>query len=412
MTARSAQRCIWPGQSTVPSPRGRIATKGSTPRSGALPCVEKAEHCCKRKVRRRPQPEVAGNPALKVLMNKKYTDLKEFYIGRLKYAMRTYLLFIAIFTGCIVFCAFHFLPFMAPLKPAARAMASHGLPVLIFIMLFLAFCKINLRDMRPRIWHFILLVFQGGIFTGLALWMHYQSGNPDRIFFEEIEGLMICILCPAAAAAGVITARLGGNEPAVTTYTLLSSLLAAILIPLIFPLFTTRLTGTFFEQFLILMNKVFPVIVLPMITAIFIRVFLKKVRKFIVTYLSGYSFYIWGLTLSVVSGSTVSSIVNFTGSSSTLWMLAFMGLFATILQFACGKIIGQFFRMRISAGQSLGQKNCVFAIWVALAYMSPTAAIAPGCYVLWQNSINAWQLWYREQILRRCREHNLEPYQE
>lgn len=27
--------------------------------------------------------------------------------------------------------------------------------------------------------------------------------------------------------------------------------------------------------------------------------------------------------------------------------------------------------------------------------LNPLAAVAPGAYVIWQNMVNAWQLWYK-----------------
>ena len=35
----------------------------------------------------------------------------------------------------------------------------------------------------------------------------------------------------------------------------------------------------------------------------------------------------------------------------------------------------------------------MFTIWMALSWLSPVAAVAPGSYVIWQNIINSYQLW-------------------
>ena len=32
-----------------------------------------------------------------------------------------------------------------------------------------------------------------------------------------------------------------------------------------------------------------------------------------------------------------------------------------------------------------------------LRTVSPLAAVAPGAYVVWQNLVNGWQLWYKEK---------------
>ena len=58
----------------------------------------------------------------------------------------------------------------------------------------------------------------------------------DQVYREVFEGAMVCFICPTATAAAVITAKLGGSASTLTTYTLLSNLLAAIVVPVIFPL--------------------------------------------------------------------------------------------------------------------------------------------------------------------------------
>jgi BASS family bile acid:Na+ symporter len=58
-----------------------------------------------------------------------------------------------------------------------------------------------------------------------------------------------------------------------------------------------------------------------------------------------------------------------------------------------GKSVGRFFHSTIEAGQALGQKNTAFAIWIAYTYLNPVASVGPGCYILWQNIVNSWELW-------------------
>ena len=47
---------------------------------------------------------------------------------------------------------------------------------------------------------------------------------------------------------------------------------------------------------------------------------------------------------------------------------------------------------KVTAGQSLGQKNTVFAIWLAYTFMTPETAIVGGLYSIWHNIYNSWQL--------------------
>jgi BASS family bile acid:Na+ symporter len=96
-------------------------------------------------------------------------------------------------------------------------------------------------------------------------------------------------------------------------------------------------------------------------------------------------------------GLAFKSIMHAPVSGFTLVMLCTIPLVISVLQFAIGKWVGGFFGDSISAGQALGQKNTVVGIWLTLTFLNPYAAIAPCAYVIWQNIINAWQLWYKQK---------------
>ena len=66
-------------------------------------------------------------------------------------------------------------------------------------------------------------------------------------------------------------------------------------------------------------------------------------------------------------------------------------------QFYLGRKIGGKYGDKISGAQGLGQKNTVLAIWMALTYLSPITSIGPASYIIWQNSINSYQLYLKEK---------------
>ena len=51
----------------------------------------------------------------------------------------------------------------------------------------------------------------------------------------------------------------------------------------------------------------------------------------------------------------------------------------------------------ISGAQSLGQKNTVLAVWLALNYLNPLVSAAPAAYVAWHNIVNSWQIYLHER---------------
>ena len=72
-------------------------------------------------------------------------------------------------------------------------------------------------------------------------------------------------------------------------------------------------------------------------------------------------------------------------------------LVVAVVLFSLGNSLGRPYGENISGGQALGQKNTVVAIWLTVTFLNPLAAVGPGAYVIWQNMINSWQLWYKEK---------------
>ena len=79
---------------------------------------------------------------------------------------------------------------------------------------------------------------------------------------------MVCVICPTATAAAVITGELGGSASTLTTYTLLSNLLAAVGGSFGFPLVEPHADMTFFAAFLKILSKVFPLLLFPFLPGV------------------------------------------------------------------------------------------------------------------------------------------------
>lgn len=296
---------------------------------------------------------------------------------------------LAMLVGTLAYLLFAKVAFLAPLKPAVNGFASFITPWLIFAQLLLTFCKIEVRELLPRRWHLWLLLIQAwACILTAGILLLFPMGELSIGFWQ---GVMVCLICPTATAAAVITGKLGGNAATLTTYTLLSNLLGAVMVPLVFPLVEPHEGLTFWTAFWKILGRVFPLLLSPFFIALFLKHYVKAVHRWLMEH-SGVAFYIWAFALALVMGQTARSLFN---SDASAWWVAFGGLIACALQFFLGKRIGGAYGDRISAGQALGQKNTVLAIWMASAYLHPLAVIAPGAYVLWQNLFNSWQLWKR-----------------
>lgn len=301
---------------------------------------------------------------------------------------------LAMLAGAIGYLGFAHFSFLAPTKPFMNSLITVLTPLLIFLQLLLTFCRVNPQDLWPVRWHGWLLLFQIVsclAMVGLLLW-----GKMSVTYKEVLEGAMVCLICPTATAAAVITGKLGGSVSALTTYTLLSNLLAAIAVPLLFPLVEPHADLSFLTAFLKILSKVFPLLLCPFIAAWLIRRFLPKLHACLLN-MHNAAFYLWAVALTIVTAQTFKFLFQ---SDASVWVEVWIGLAGLItcaLQFLLGKQIGTHYHDRISAGQALGQKNTVLAIWMAYTYLDPISSVAPGSYVLWQNIINSYQLWKKRR---------------
>ena len=115
---------------------------------------------------------------------------------------------ISMLTGAISYFIYVSIPILAPTKPWVISLISYLQPFLIFCMLFVTFCKVSPRDLRLCRWHVWLVLFQIVSFALLSVVLIVFPNIDSRIV---IEGAMLCLICPTATAAAVVTGKLGGN---------------------------------------------------------------------------------------------------------------------------------------------------------------------------------------------------------
>lgn len=296
----------------------------------------------------------------------------------------------AMLTGTIVYLVFAFTPQLDSIGQVASPIFDEILPLFMFMILFVTFCKVDFRALRPCAWHWWVALFQVAfvlIIVGLILSFEMR-GNPLIL----MEAMIVCIISPCAAAAPVVTSKLGGNIEQMTTYTFLTNFITAIMVPICFPLIDKAVDMTFWNAFLLILYKVCLVLVLPMLLAYIVKHHLHRLHRWIMS-VKDLSFYTWAVSLTIVTGVTVKNIVHAQSPVFFILTMAALGLILCIVQYAVGRYIGYFFNSTIESGQGLGQKNTAFAVWMAYTYLNPISSVGPGCYILWQNSINSIELW-------------------
>ena len=261
-------------------------------------------------------------------------------------------------------------------------------PYLLALMLFFTFCKINPKEMKVKPWHWWLLAIQ--VFGSIAIYAVFAPFN--KII---AQGLMICVIAPTANAAAVITGKLGGSIESLTTYTLLSNLAVAIVVPVFFPMIAEGEHPDFISGFLTIASRVFPLLIGPFLLAMLMHAIGGKTLA-LLQKPKDIAFYLWSVALVIVTARTVKSFVENDFEGWMAWSIIIGSLLLTLSQFAIGKYVGKHYGDRISAGQALGQKNNILSIWMAQTYLGTSgliAAIGPGMCVLWQNIVNSYQLW-------------------
>lgn len=315
-------------------------------------------------------------------------------MGMIKF-LKQWTLPCAMVFGACVYLLFSEVSLLAPVGYAVGPLFIEIMPLLIFSMLYVTFCKIRLHDLRLRPWHVWLQVIRVALAGALTAVMALVGHDAKLI----LEGAFVCVMCPTAAAAAVITEKLGGSVASMTVYTLIDNGLTAVLIPLMFPLVEKEAGVTFAASFAVILEKVALVLILPFICAMATRRWLPKAAGKIKS-VKNLAFYMWGFNLSIVMGLTLHNILTASVSGPVMALLLAVPLAVTFVLFGIGKSMGRRYGDSISGGQALGQKNTIVGIWLTVTYLNPTAAIAPCAYVVWQNMVNAWQLWCKQKYGR------------
>lgn len=312
-----------------------------------------------------------------------------FVMGNLKRFFRDWSLPIDMLFGAVAYLVW----MAAEPAPSVRHTVHHIVAVLqpsmIFMMLFLTFCRVSPRELHPRPWHGWLILVQTvlyALFSAVAMSVH--SVGP-RIW---LEGAMVCMITPTATAAAVITGKLGGHVPALVTYLIFCNLAVALWAPVWLPLVNPHEGLTFSTSFFMILGKVFPLLICPLMAAWLVRYLLPAFHRRLLRF-KDLPFYLWLVSLSLAIAVTTQSIVHSHVAWTDMAGPALVSLVCCLFQFRIGRFIGSRYGERIAAGQALGQKNTVFTIWLAYTFLTPVTAIAGGFYSVWHNLINSRQLY-------------------
>ena len=312
--------------------------------------------------------------------------------------LKNWTLPVAMLFGTAVYLLFAFVPALDGVGETLEPFFDDILPLFMFLILFITFCKVDFHAMRPVGWHLWVGIFQVLfvlIISASIIVFHIIGDN-----LILLEALLTCIIGPCAAAAAVVTAKLGGNVGSLTAYTLLINLTCAVLISAFVPLVNPAGDLSFWLSFWMIVKKVFPLLIFPLFLGLLIRRISPTLLRFL-TSIPDLPFYLWLISLSLAIAVTTRILVHAEVTLRLCLLILTGSLVACIMQFLVGRLVGKHYEEAVTDGQACGQKNTVLAIWVGYTFLNPLTSVAGGFYTIWHNVFNAWQLYRRNKTSSR-----------
>jgi BASS family bile acid:Na+ symporter len=262
------------------------------------------------------------------------------------------------------------------------------MPFLIGIMMFLTF----VTKIPPQTHGYTFKIEARAFIVSLILiallWITVNTLGLPR---EVLLGGAIIALCPPANAAPAMAKMLGGSATLALKIFLSGNLIACFSIPLIFG-YLTGADASLSEIALKIFNSIQPIISIPLAFALGLRAFYPeladKAAKF-----QKYTMVVWTFSVFVIL-SKASFDIRAMGfwdlwNSGKLPWMAGISLALCLLLFWLGWFCERN-RRPIEGSQSMGQKNTTLVIWISTLYAGPVVALAPTCYVVWQNLVLSW----------------------
>lgn len=114
--------------------------------------------------------------------------------------MKNWTLPLAMLAGVIGYFVFANFTFLEPTKPFMNGLISFLTPSLIFAQLLLTFCKIEPKELVPRVWHGWLLAIQAISCGIIALLLIFCP--MDESYKEIFEAAMVCLILSYCYGSG------------------------------------------------------------------------------------------------------------------------------------------------------------------------------------------------------------------
>ncbi len=257
---------------------------------------------------------------------------------------------------------------------------------LLMAMLFFSFLDLQIDNSSFRTG--ALKILAANLATGFG-WF-FLCLLIDR---ELAATAFITAMAPTAISSTVIVAFINRRVDFMVAAVLLTNIAVALVVPFVLPsvVGTTSKISTMDVLIPVLITMFVPLILARACTLLprNARQFLKAGKKL--------TFPLWLFNLLIISAKASQFIfVEGSTSISEVLEIACLALAICVVNFVLGAVLGgrEFWQ---ESSQALGQKNNSFAIWIALTYINPLAAMGPTIYILYHHIYNTWQIYHFEK---------------
>lgn len=258
---------------------------------------------------------------------------------------------------------------------------SFMIKYLLMIMLFFSFLKMDVKRQHLTKSHFYILAIN--IVVPL---LAYFLIKPFNLSLAQV--VFITAIAPTAIASPIIINLLNKNIEFTVISILVTNFSVAFLLPFLIPtLLNSESTVTIIDVLI----PVATIFLVPYALSQIVKVYIPKVRPKLVMF-NKYLFYVLVININLGTSKASNYIrQEMSFSDPIIYQIALASLVFCALYFFLGRLVTQK-EFKIEGGQSLGQKNNGFTLWIALTFISPLAVLGPVFYILFQNIYISWQL--------------------
>ena len=249
-------------------------------------------------------------------------------------------------------------------------------------LLLFAFLDIKMDRATIQKSHYYILA--ANIVLPLALFFTLKIYN-----LHLAQAAFVTALAPTAIAAPVVISILKRKVEYVIFSLLITNIVIALMIPF---LFANLINSTVPISISSVLFPVLYVFLIPFVLAQLIKKFVPIVYSWL-SRIKDESFYL--LMIAIYLGTSKASHYIRTEMTQSFEIVIYIGvcsLIICLLNFNFGSFLGGR-KFSVEGGQSLGQKNNAFTIWLALTFINPLSVLGPVFYVLFQNIYISWQLY-------------------